>query len=305
MRRLFRFLGHQEYLRFGVRDRIIRMYHNPDKAKAEKFTVDFFGARYPGDFNNFLDWSVYYYGAYEKEELKLMRDILRLMNAPITLDIGANVGQHSLFASIYSKEVIAFEPYPAVARKIQEKIDVNNRRNIILCLVGLGEKDATLSYKKPDSCNMGIGSFLVPNDPIPASSPTTELRVVNGDAYLSSIGAPKVDFIKMDIEGFEVYALRGLRQTLGESRPVIFMEWSSATQKTLGEGSLADLYPENYVFYQFEPHVPVFHFFRKLNYELVSLQENPSEGNILAMPIDFVERFATHRPALEHRHVAL
>src|SRR5215207_3751497 len=305
MRRLFRFLGHQEYLRFGVRDRIIRMYHNPDKAKAEKFTVDFFGARYPGDFNNFLDWSVFYYGAYEKEELKLMRDILGLMNAPITLDIGANVGHHSLFASIYSKEVIAFEPYPPVARKIQEKIDVNNIRNITLCLVGLGEKDAMLPFEEPDSCNLGTGSFMVPEDPIPASSPTTELRVVNGDAYLSSIGAPKVDFIKMDIQGFEVYALRGLRQTLGESRPVIFMEWSSATQKTLREESLADLYPENYVFYQFEPHVPAFHFFRKLNYQLVPLQENPSEGNILAMPLDFVERFATHRPALKHRHVAL
>jgi hypothetical protein len=151
MRRLFRFLGHQEYLRFGVRDRIIRMYHNPDKAKAEKFTVDFSGARYPSDFNNFLDWSAFYYGACEKEELKLMRDILGSMNAPITLDIGDNVGQHSLFASIYSKEVIAFEPYPVVASKIQEKIDVNNIRNITLCLVGLGEKDATLSYKTGDA----------------------------------------------------------------------------------------------------------------------------------------------------------
>jgi FkbM family methyltransferase len=212
---------------------------------------------------------------------------------------GANVGQHSLFASIYSKEVIAFEPYPAVARKIQEKIDANNIRNIILCLVGLGEKDVMLPYKEPDSCNMGTGSFLVPDDPIPASSPTTALRVVNGDSYLSSIGAPKVDFIKMDVEGFEVHALRGLRQTLRESRPVIIMEWSSVTHKTLGEGSLPDLYPEDYVFYQFEPHVPVFDFFRKLNNELVPLQENPSEGNILAMPIDFVERFATRRPALK------
>jgi FkbM family methyltransferase len=72
------------------------------------------------------------------------------MSAPITLDIGANAGQHSLFASIYSKEVIAFEPYPPVARKIQEKIDVNNIRNITLCLVGLGEKDAMLPFAVPD-----------------------------------------------------------------------------------------------------------------------------------------------------------
>ena len=260
--------------------------------------VDFFGAKYHGRFNCFVDWSVFYYGAYEKEALKLMRDILELMDAPITLDVGANVGHHSLFASMYSKEVIAFEPYPAVAREIQEKVDVNDIQNITLCPVGLGEKDATLPFKEPDACNTGTGSFLVSGDPIPVRS-LTELRVVNGDAYLSAIRVPKVDFIKIDIEGYEVYALHGLRQTLKKFRPVLLVEWSWLTRTTLKEESFTDLYPEDYVFYQHKPHTPVLHFFRKLDYDLIPLKENPSDGNILAMPIEFAERFATHLPALK------
>ena len=64
-----RLLGHQNWLRFGIRDRIIRYFVNPDTINSWEYETDFFGLSYKGNLNTFLDWFVYFYGAYEKEVL--------------------------------------------------------------------------------------------------------------------------------------------------------------------------------------------------------------------------------------------
>jgi tRNA G46 methylase TrmB len=136
-RLVLRFLGHQKYLRFGIRDRIIRQFHNPDTSESEEFIVPFFGARYRGNFDTFIDWSVYYYGAYSLEELRLIEDFLEPVSDPIFLDVGANVGHHTLFAALKCRLVLSFEPFRNVARKIEQKIDDNNLTNVTLCRFGL------------------------------------------------------------------------------------------------------------------------------------------------------------------------
>jgi hypothetical protein len=76
---LARFLGHQHYIRRG-RDRLIRRFAQPS-ANAIPFAVDFFGLVYRGDLSNFIDWSVYIYGAYSRNELLLLRDIAAVLRS--------------------------------------------------------------------------------------------------------------------------------------------------------------------------------------------------------------------------------
>ena len=64
---LLRRFGHLDWLAFGIRDRIIRYFVNPDTVEGKEFVTDFFGLQYQGNLNTFIDWSVYFYGAYEKE----------------------------------------------------------------------------------------------------------------------------------------------------------------------------------------------------------------------------------------------
>ena len=64
---------------------------------SHRFTCNFFGMKYSGNLNSYIDWCVFFFGAYEKQELLLLKDLLRKRDNPTVLDIGANVGHHSLF----------------------------------------------------------------------------------------------------------------------------------------------------------------------------------------------------------------
>src|SRR6478736_2951074 len=112
MKKLLAFVGHQEWLHFGVRDRFIRLFHTSSSSGDEPFERSFFGRRYKGNLNTFIDWSVYYYGAYTKEELLCMQDFLAVVDQPVVVDVGANIGHHSLFASTIAARVHSFEPFP-------------------------------------------------------------------------------------------------------------------------------------------------------------------------------------------------
>src|SRR5215472_14769316 len=97
-RQLLRAVGHQRYLRFGVRDRVLRRLDDPDITASAEFVAPFFGARYRGNFDTFVDWSAYYYGAYERDDLEVIGDLIAPLDAPTFVDVGANVGHHTLFA---------------------------------------------------------------------------------------------------------------------------------------------------------------------------------------------------------------
>ena len=290
--RILRALGHQEHLRFGLRDRIIRFFHHPDTAKSEKFTVPFFGLTYPGNFETFLDWSVFYYGAYAREELRLILEVLETISEPVVFDVGANIGHHALFLARHSKQVFAFEPFAGVSQKLVEKIDVNQLGNIELCPFGLGASHSVESYFPPENANTGTGSFLANLES--NASAALRLEIKTGDDFVQERGLTRLDFIKMDIEGFEPFALSGLRQTLTKFRPVVFFEWSQNAEKPATSETAHTLFPPDYAFYLFVPDTVRWKFFRQPTYRLQPLHnrwlEMSTYGNVLALPREYIER---------------
>src|SRR5688572_8430491 len=95
--RIARWIGHQHYVPRG-RDRIIRLFAKP--GVPVPFSADFFGMTYKGSLDDYIDWSVYVYGAYSRNELDLLARLAGELRGdrPLTFyDVGANVGQHTLF----------------------------------------------------------------------------------------------------------------------------------------------------------------------------------------------------------------
>ena len=201
---------------------------------------------YEGNLGTYLDWVVYFFGAYELPVLFFLRDVAdRCGNDLVFADIGANVGHHTLFMAPLVGAVQAFEPLESVRKSLQRKLRDNRVENVTVHPVGLGEKDEVLPFYHPPGSNTGIGSF------VPESETTAVagqgLPVVRGDTYCESMGIKGIDLIKMDIEGFEVPALRGMKRLLAESRPVIVMEFDGRTRSRLdGESALTGLAGTDY-----------------------------------------------------------
>ena len=281
---LLRLFGHLDWLSFGLRDKTIRYFVNPDTVEGKEFEQDFFGLKYRGNLNTFIDWSVYFYGAYEKGILFLMKDIVKGKQKPIFIDIGANVGHHSLYMSKLCDEVHSFEPYDRVRDIFISKIIFNKRSNIIVHNVGVGEKDEFLDFYAPVGRNIGTGSFMAERAK-DNNIKYGKLEIVEGDAYISKLNLNKIDLIKIDVEGFEKYVLLGLRDTVEKFRPSVVMEYSSVTRDNLTIPQLREILPRGYSIQGISTNRTCCRVFNRMNYHLTDFDPgDPKIGDLLLSP---------------------
>ena len=125
------------------------------------FVVDYFGFTYTGNTGNYIDANVYYFGAFEKPEIYFVRDTLTsLPPGPVFIDVGANTGLYTVFASKDAHTVHAFEPFPPVLQRLRALVADNGVPNVVLHPVGLGAEEAQLAFMSPPDDNLGTGSFL-------------------------------------------------------------------------------------------------------------------------------------------------
>ncbi len=170
--------------------------------------------------NGFIDKHIFLYGVYEPFMLDLFSVYLK--KSGTFVDIGANIGQHSMYAASIVGEtgaVHAFEPIPAIHNQIQDSVRENHFENIVhIHPVALGEheKDEKLYVSK----NVG-GSSLVNDD---ETKEVLTVHVRNGDEQLALV--KNIDVIKIDVEGYEYEVLSGIRKTLHIHKPTLFLEFS-------------------------------------------------------------------------------
>jgi FkbM family methyltransferase len=217
---------------------------HPDRTPSQPFETEFFGLSYRGDLSEFVDWSLFFYGAYEKEQLQLLVDRARRSPGAVFLDVGANVGHYSLAMSRCCRRVIAFDPFSTALARLRANAVRNEIGNIEVHELALGEMDERRTFFAPTGANKGTGSLL---DSHARGNNTSKIvvRVVNGDRYVEShLALDRLDFVKIDVEGFERSVLRGLAHTLARFRPTILTEVSETTRSTFARGeSLASFLP--------------------------------------------------------------
>jgi len=234
--KLLRWLGRQTWLPRG-QDLLLRMLCDPQTAPHFFFEIDFFGQRYRGDLAHYIDWVVFCYGAAPYSEVSLLKEVVAELRSrrcsPVNFfDVGANVGHHTLFMAPLADCVLAFEPFPPLRSLIEEKISLNALNNVVVVPFGLGERDETLEYFPGKGANPGAGTFL-PNGQIHVED-SVKLTVRNGDLLCEERNFPRIDLLKVDVEGFEPFVFRGLANRIGRDRPVILTELTDASRDGFG-----------------------------------------------------------------------
>ncbi len=247
-------LSRQRLLPYKARRSVIKRLY-PAMLADFPFETDFFqnrsGLRFRGNAGNYIDRMVYFCGAYEKYMLSLLRDYAqRLESLPVFMDIGANAGNHALFMSQYAERVHAFEPFERVRKQMEANVALNGIANITVYPFGLSDAEKALPfYAAPDS-NLGASSFR--QDHKPDSRYLGDMQLKRGDEVVRETGIGRIDIIKIDVEGYEKPVLIGLKEMLLRDRPLIIVELSPTTRRTLaGAAAFAALFPPEYDFFYF------------------------------------------------------
>jgi FkbM family methyltransferase len=302
---IYRFIWNQRWLDLRHKKAIYKKLCKFGDVPDAPFATDFFGLQYQGNLNNSVEFTLYYLGAFEKPLLFFLRDTARNLkgstanNKVSFFDIGANIGQHSLFMSLHADQVHSFEPYSAVSQKLEHHISLNNIRNIQLHKVGLSHQQEELDFYAPTGRNQGIGSFDA-GTVSKGNKNLGKLALVRGDEYLSEKGLQEITVLKIDVEGFEKNVVSGLQDSLEETRPIIVLEVTYGNPLSFASrAELSSALPKDYVLFRFNNRKSDgskarrrgAHAKRSGNYELVAFDEwrNNGQDDVIACPKEKLE----------------
>jgi FkbM family methyltransferase len=151
----------------------------------------------------------------------------------VVYEIGAFQGILTLFFSSRAREVIAYEPNPPSFARVERNLRLNGRTNVRLRNLAVGDKAGTLTLLSDPLMPGGTTGDPSVARQIEGSSPATSVTVpvVTLDEDIRANRLPAPDLIKIDIEGMELTALRGMPDTLRQYRPDLYMEMHGATME--------------------------------------------------------------------------
>ena len=160
----------------------------------------------------------------------------------VVYDIGAFEGLLTLFFSKKAKLIVAFEPNPRNYMRCTENVRLNNLENVQVLNRGVSDRAGTIELiYDPLMPGAGSGESVIAQQ-INSSVKTARkvsIPIVSLDDDIALNGLPVPDLIKIDIEGMELLALRGMQRTLIEHRPELFIEMHGATPKEKVENAYA------------------------------------------------------------------
>lgn len=159
---------------------------------------------------------------YEAYNAFILKQIVR--RDMTVVDIGANNGYLTLMLSGLVGEngvVISFEPASAHYINLKRNIELNNFKNIIANNVAISDKVSETPLYYSGYRGATYTQYCSNPDDKFSLIKTTTIDKYLGDNKL------KVGVIKMDIDGYEVYALRGMRETIKNNDVKLLIEYSS------------------------------------------------------------------------------
>jgi FkbM family methyltransferase len=183
------------------------------------------------DRSELIGSSIYWFGYYARDELVALSKYL--VPGAVFVDIGANLGEFSLFAGkrVAPGRVYAIEPLSTAFEQLEANVRLNGFANVVRPLrVALAESrgevklfcaDQVADWRVWGCVNAGTASMFK------AADRTIEgeaVRCATLDEVLATENVTRVNIIKIDTEGGELPVLRGAIRTIERDRPILLVE---------------------------------------------------------------------------------
>lgn len=179
------------------------------------------GIRFNLQINDWIQSNLYFLGEYEFDEICFLKN--SLSKGDTFFDIGANIGLYTLSAAKKlgnSGKIFAFEPFSVNYKRLVKNISLNGFTNIIAEKLAVSDKNESISvfYDEQEN-NLGmVSSFLTD------FSQKETVKSVTIDHYVEKNCIKDIKFVKIDIEGGEFFALKGMENTLKNHNPILLIE---------------------------------------------------------------------------------
>jgi FkbM family methyltransferase len=149
----------------------------------------------------------------------------------VVADVGGNIGTTALsFAATVPRGTVhVFEPSPEMLPVLRRYVELSGAGNVVVHAIGLSDAPAQGQLQVAIAGNPGSAFFVEGATPAPDGS---RIAVARLDEVLRD--AARLDFVKVDVEGFELRVLRGARQLLLRHRPVVVFEVNEAALQRAG-----------------------------------------------------------------------
>lgn len=181
-------------------------------------TTDIGGKRYRIESDdNYLD---HIRGVFEPHMVQLFDSLVRPSDT--VLDIGANIGCTSILFGSRARQVVSFEPSPTTFAFLKKNLDASGLHNVTPLNLGLGKTEGR--FELTFSANNRSGGFVSNKTQASAGHQVEAIEIAQGDTFVKGARLDGVDFIKIDVEGFERDVIEGLRDTISTCEPTVTLE---------------------------------------------------------------------------------
>lgn len=153
----------------------------------------------------------------------------------VFFDIGANVGYHTMLLSRLAGvvgRVDAFEPVHSAADSLEETLRGNDLSNVIVHRIAVGATQGQAAMRvgalRESGRSYMVGATVGYRSELEGTTRTVEVPVTSIDVLREKGEISSPSLVKIDVEGAEVLALKGMTKTLHSARPVLIAElWGS------------------------------------------------------------------------------
>lgn len=180
------------------------------------------GIKYELDVSCMMQWYVFW----DFKEKQRDRLYSLVKNGDVVLDVGTNVGETLLnFAKLVGSGgfVYGFEPDEKNFSNVEKNIGLNDFANLHVFNLGVSDQKATVKLYRVDPHNLGMNRILSEDEARRFDDYTT-IETETLDNVIAENNINHVDVVKIDIEGYEMHALRGAEKMLERFHPHLFIE---------------------------------------------------------------------------------